>query len=221
MNLIYLDTETTDIDGDVIELAWLADTGESFSQRYHPTKPMALGAILVHGILPEDLVGCPPCAGVSDHLPPCSYWIGHNIDFDWKVLGSPSHVQRICTLAIARALLPDLDSHKLGALYLHFNGITRANFESYQASAHGAGYDVDLCKALLADLLELGGALALLDDPAALWRFSEDCRIPTRMSFGKHKGKLIAEVDAGYMAWYRKQADCDPYLLEAFRRVNR
>jgi exodeoxyribonuclease X len=80
---------------------------------------------------------------------------------------------------------------------------------------------VDLCKAALADLLELGGALALLNDPESLWRFSEDCRIPTRMTFGKHKGKLISEVDAGYVAWYRKQPDQDPYLLEAFRRVRR
>lgn len=221
MNLIYLDTETTDIEGDCIELAWLADTGESFSQRYLPTKKLALGAILVHGILPGDLEGKPPCSRVTSDLPPCSYWVGHNIDFDWKILGSPAHVKRICTLAIARSLLPDLDSHKLGALYLHFNGVTRDNFESYQKNAHGAGYDVDLCKEALENLLELGGVLNLLADPEALWRFSEDCRIPTVMSFGKHKGKKIAEVDAGYMAWYRKQQDCDPYLLEAFRRVNR
>lgn len=221
MNLIYLDTETTDIDGDVIELAWLADTGESFSQRYAPQRPMALGAILVHGILPEDLLGQPPSSSVASGLPPCTYWIGHNIDFDWKVLGSPATVRRICTLAIARALLPDLDSHKLGALYLHFNGVTRANFDTYQANAHGAGFDVDLCKELLGNLLELGGCLKLLEDPEALWRFSEDCRIPTKMTFGKYRGKAINEVDAGYIAWYRKQPDQDPYLLEAFRRVRR
>lgn len=221
MNLIYLDTETTDIEGDVIELAWLADTGESFAQRFRPAKPMALGAILVHGILPEDLVDCPPSSTATDHLPPTSYWVGHNIDFDWGVLGSPAHVKRICTLAIARALLPDLDSHKLGALHLHFNGVTRETFDDYQKNAHGAGYDVDLCKAMLADLLELAGALDLLHSPEALWRFSEDCRVPTRMTFGKHRGKLIAEVDAGYIAWYRKQPDPDPYLLEAFRRVRR
>ena len=221
MNLVYLDTETTDIDGEVIELAWLADTGESFSQRFEPSGAIALGAILVHGILLADLAGCRDSSHAQECLPPCSYWVGHNIDFDWKVLGAPPQVRRICTLAMARALLPDLDSHRLGALFLHFNGVTRANFEEYHHNAHGAGYDVGLCKEALGNLLEVAGRLELLNDPEGLWRFSEECRIPTRMTFGKHKGKLISEVDAGYMAWYRKQPDTDPYLLEAFRRVNR
>jgi hypothetical protein len=37
------------------------------------------------------------------------------------------------------------------------------------------------------------------------------------MSFGKHKGKPIREVDAGWVAWYRRQEDTDEYLLKAFK----
>jgi uncharacterized protein (DUF3820 family) len=41
------------------------------------------------------------------------------------------------------------------------------------------------------------------------------------MTFGKHKGKPIAEVDKGWVAWYRKQDDTDPYLLMAFTNAGK
>ena len=47
---------------------------------------------------------------------------------------------------------------------------------------------------------------------------SEAARIPTIMSFGKHKGMPIKDVPADYKRWLLGQSDIDPYLAIALRR---
>jgi exodeoxyribonuclease X len=37
------------------------------------------------------------------------------------------------------------------------------------------------------------------------------------MGFGKYKGTPIKDIDSGYVSWYRRQADTDPYYLKAFK----
>jgi exodeoxyribonuclease X len=83
-------------------------------------------------------------------------------------------------------------------------------------SAHSAMADVELCADLLAGIC----AVAKLDpmDLPRLYAFSEDARVPRIMTFGKFKGRPVSEVDRGYMNWYARQADTDPYVIEAFRR---
>ena len=120
--VIIFDTEATDIKEPVlIEAAWLEVTGfapltigSQFVQRYNPGKPISLGALATHHILDEELVNCPPASSFT--LPSdVAYLIGHNVDFDWQVLGQPP-IKRICTLALARKLWPNLDSHSQSAL---------------------------------------------------------------------------------------------------------
>ena len=48
-------------------------------------------------------------------------------------------------------------------------------------------------------------------------RLSELARIPTVMTFGKHKGTPIKDVPADYKRWLLGQADIDPYLQKALR----
>ena len=50
--------------------------------------------------------------------------------------------------------------------------------------------------------------------------WSDAYRIPTHLSFGKHKGEAIADLatsseGAGYLKWLLKQDTVDPYLAEA------
>ena len=67
---IIFDTEATGINEPVIiEAAWVAvdslkpfTLGETFHQRYHPGKPISLGALATHHIMDEELVGCPPAS---------------------------------------------------------------------------------------------------------------------------------------------------------------
>ena len=224
MEAIILDTETTDKDeGEVIELAWaevsfktdlIDDALTMFLpdvSRFSPTKPSKFGALAVHHILPEELEGHSPAS--EARMPSTQYVIGHNIDFDWKALGCPP-VKRICTLALARSLWPECDSHTQTALMYFLFGQTQAVREQLK-SAHSAGADIEMCFRVLARIVEKTGATSW----PQLWQISEDARIPKIMTFGKFKDMPISAVDRGYSNWYRRQPDTDPYLLEAFRRA--
>ncbi|MFM8421488.1 MAG: 3'-5' exonuclease [Verrucomicrobiota bacterium] len=91
---IIFDTETTGLNApEVIEAAWLEllslsplKFGDSFEQRYKPNKPISLAALATHHILDEELVDSPPSD--SFKLPKdTQYLIGHNVDYDWEVIG--------------------------------------------------------------------------------------------------------------------------------------
>lgn len=224
MATYVIDTETTGMnEPEVIELAW-AEVDvlalEWFSprrglQRYLPSKPSELGAMATHHISLDLLQDCPPSSEAT--LPPdVEYIIGHNVDFDWKALGSPP-VKRICTQALAQMLYPGLDSYRLGALMYHLRpDIARERLKD----AHSADADVINCQLILAEMLntltESGGVVA---DIEHLWTISERARVPKIMRFGKHKGQRIAEVPRAYASWYERQEDTDPYLLQAFREA--
>lgn len=222
MTAYIIDTETTDADpetAEVIELATMPFDNvheyEATAVRFKPSAAIAFGALATHHILPEELNDCLPSSSAA--LPAdASYIIGHNVDFDWRVLGSPL-VRRICTLAMARSLWPTLDSHKLGALVYKINGVTAGTKELLRG-AHSAGADVDLCHLVLDGILKTQPNIGTLEQ---LWQYSEDCRIPRIMTFGKFKGQPVSAVDRGWIGWYRRQEETDPYLLEAFSRLGR
>ena len=49
-------------------------------------------------------------------------------------------------------------------------------------------------------------------------------RVPTHLSFGKHKGEAIADLathtdGAGYLKWLLKQDTVDPYLAQACQQA--
>lgn len=222
---IILDTETTDNKPESahpIELAYIGYTLQPdgiyldpHESRYKPPVPPAFGATATHHILMSDLEGCPPSSEVKAALPAADYWIGHNIDFDWTVLGKPN-VRRICTLALARSLWPECDSHSLSALAYFVLGATPET-RSRVKSAHSALADILICRDILDAMLEIIRVDTLED----LWQESENARVPKIMTFGKFKGEPVESVDRGYANWYRKQPDPDPYLIEAFRRAGK
>lgn len=220
---VIIDTETTNNDPrdcDVVEIGWktwdMGVSGEAKSLRFSHQKPMAWGALATHHILPVDLFGLPQYSHM--YLPEecleAQYWIGHNVDFDWQALGSPMPVKRICTLAMARALFPELDSHTLSSCMYFLLGATETTRDMLR-SAHSAGADIGFCEAILSVAMAKSGASNLED----LYLFSEQCRVPKVFAFGKFKGQPIANADRGYANWYRKQENPDPYYLEAFRRA--
>lgn len=216
-----LDTETTGkVEPQVIQIAYAevtAKPGPVFEvlqttlTQYKPTKAIELGALATHHILPEDLDSFPPPPEKWD-LP--RYIIGHHVDYDWGALGSPADVKRIDTLALAREAWPDLDSHKLGALTYHIMPHRQAR--ELLKAAHSAVADIGLCYAVfLAAIEAIGAPVSSWGD---VWRLSETARVPKVMPFGKHQGKPMAEVPWDYADWYSRQAETDPYLIEAFRK---
>jgi len=211
---IIFDVEATDKnDAVIIEAASLDVTslqpfevGNPWVQRYNPGKPISLGALATHHIMDEELVNCP--ASSSFRLPAgTKYLIGHNIDFDWVAIGSPE-VKRICTLALARSLWPDLDSHTQSALLYYFE---RDTAREQLRNAHSALADVWICSKIVGKIIEKLQPVSL----DALWEMSEKARVPTIMPYGKHKRELIIQMPTDYKQWMLRQDNISGYLRKA------
>lgn len=222
MSAYILDTETTGIeDADVVELAWLrVSLGQSnlvvddeFQEYFCPSRPMELGALATHHILPHTLLDRRP-SSMAMIPEDAEYLIGHNIDFDWKMLGSPSQIKRIDTLCLARQWHPEWKAHNLTACMYGAFGATEEMRDALR-NAHSALHDVTLCFQLLEQWLFEHQSVTTMEQ---IWAASEDARIPSIMPFGKFRGEPIHAVDNGYRSWYHKQADTDPYILMAFGR---
>lgn len=225
MTAIIIDTETTDNDpaiAQVVEFGWRefhldgthGKTGAALYGLLGGEETMKWGALATHHILPGELTGLEPF-DLARHpeADAADYWIGHNIDFDWKCVGAPARPKRICTLAMARTVWPHLDSHSLSAIVYYLLGPTPQTRERLR-HAHSAADDCALCEVVLRKVVDATKPDSLED----LYQFSEESRIPRIMTFGKFKDQPIENVDRGYANWYRRQPDTDPYLLEAFRR---
>lgn len=216
---VILDTETTGKNNPLpVEIGYLtipspgAGHTYSFIERFNPGKPIELGAMAVHLILDSDIAACRPhTAFVMPNVP---YMIGHNVDYDWNVLGRPL-VRRICTLALARFVWPSYDSHTQTALLLSFNpALARDWLKANQA--HSALVDVRICERILNGMLPLliqAGHLPEEPTWEDVWTLSERLRIPEVITFGKHKGKTLDQLPADYIAWYQTADNQDPYLL--------
>ena len=211
---IIFDTEATGIKEPVlIEAAWLELASiepfivtNPFVQRYNPGKPITLGALATHHIMDEELVDCPSAS--SFRLPDdVRYIIGHNVDFDWEVIGKPE-IKRICTLALARKLWPDLDSHTQSALLYY---LERNSAREQLRNAHSALTDVGICAVILDHICQQLNVKTVED----LYTESEKARIPTTMPFGKHKGMLLNDIPSDYRQWLLGQGDIDSYLRKA------
>ncbi len=211
---IIFDTEATGIKEPVlIEAAWLElasidpfNVTNPFVQRYNPGKPITLGALATHHIMEEELTDCPPAS--SFKLPDdVSYIIGHNVDFDWEVIGKPE-IKRICTLSLARKHWPDLDSHTQSALLYY---LERNNAREQLRNVHSALTDVGICAVILDHICQQLNVKTIED----LYTESEKARIPTTMPFGKHKGLPLADLPNDYKQWLMAQGDIDPHLRKA------
>lgn len=213
-NAIIFDTETSGKNEPVlIEAAWIRldsinpfSTSEEFNQRYNPLKSIELGALATHHILDEELIDCPPAS--SFNIPKdIEYIIGHNVDYDWNVIGKPT-IKRICTLALSRKVWPELDSHNQSAL-LYF--VDRHNAKDKLKNAHSALADVENCAFILEKIIAKLNVTSIEE----LWTVSEQARIPSHMTFGKHKGVAIADIPRDYKTWLLNQDNVDAYLRKA------
>ena len=220
MSAIILDTETHDMKGYPIEIAYIpcsfidgfltVDKLAVYDEYFSCPEPIAYGAMAVHHILESDIAGKPSFD--TFRAPECGYIIGHNIDYDIEAIRKADpefKAKAICTLALSRMVWPD-EAHNISALvYMLTNGSEKAR-ESIR-NAHNAKQDVLLTAFVLKIICqELG-----VKDMQSLYLFSEQARIPTHITFGKHKGTAIKDIPADYITWLLKQPDLDPYLKKA------
>ncbi|QQV08755.1 3'-5' exonuclease [Acinetobacter johnsonii] len=221
MSALILDTETHDLNGYPIEIAYapcsfeqgvlVINQGEVFDEYFSCPEPIALGALATHHILEADIAEKPSFDTFK--MPQgVQYLIGHNIDYDIKAVQKcqPDFtVKGICTLALCRMVWPELP-HTLSAMYYHvMDDLELAR--KHLRHAHNAKADIYFTGVILKTLVEQLG----IKDMNSLFIMSETARIPKYITFGKHKGTAIKDLDSGYVSWLLKQPDLDPYLRKA------
>ena len=225
MSALILDTETHDLNGYPIEIAYapcsfeqgvlVINQGEVFDEYFSCPKPIALGALATHHILETDIAE-KPSFDTFKMPQDVQYLIGHNIDYDIKAVQKcqPDFtVKGICTLALCRMVWPELP-HTLSAMYYHvMDDLELAR--KHLRHAHNAKADIYFTGVILKTLVEQLG----IKDMNSLFIMSESARIPKYITFGKHKGTAIKDLDSGYVSWLLKQPDLDPYLRKAIEVV--
>ncbi|WP_336931429.1 3'-5' exonuclease [Acinetobacter bereziniae] len=228
MSAYIADTETNTLSGYPIEIAYVpcsfndglihVDGDKVYDEYFSCPQPISFGAMAVHHILEKDIAD-KPSYETFKAPDDCEYLIGHNIDYDIKVLnlGIPDFKPKaICTLALSRMAWPDADAHNISALiYRITNGSEKARERI--RNAHNAKTDILLTATILKKLCE---KLAIRD-MASLYQMSEIARIPKIITFGKHRGEAIKDLPKDYLCWLLKQPELDPYLEKALNKALR
>ena len=224
-----LDTETTGLDPKtdaVVELAWAIMLGDgtilqSGSTLVNPRRPIPPEASGVHGIRDSDVANAPTLeqavAAHSELYSPVLPAVCHNASFDSVLLrrcqrlasGNPRF---LCTLQLARNLLPGRKSYTLDSLRSHLRlGATQRG-----TVAHRAAADVAITCSLLKHLMDRYLAAGCPDDIEKLFETASIQRMP----FGKHKGELLTDVPSDYIDWLLGQ-DIDDDLRTALQTARK
>lgn len=205
---LIFDTETHKLHGDIIEAGALDFTFEDGELkigyehdlgRFKPSESISLGAMAVHHIFDEDLQDCQP---YTDFKIPqklnTRYLIGHNIDYDVQAMNRAGFdfnaqlfdpFQSICTLAMARRLWPQLESHSLTALAYHVSE-NKKQTRIYLKEAHSAINDCYTTFEILKAIVKTAG----LKDMEDLSAFAYNSRTPTHIFNGEYKGYAISDL---------------------------
>ncbi len=222
MNLIVLDTETSDLDPNqgacVLEVAWIniikGEDGwqpsahwETYVQHPGPISPhaQAVHHIRLDQLSPE--AGAMPREAVIQLLheatTPETMLVAHNAAFDSKFLPE-IRLPWICTWRAAKHIWPEAPGYSNQVLryWLGVEPLAGYTFDKYP---HQALYDVATTSAILLKMLEH-------HSPADLLRLSHSpVRLKT-IGFGKHRGMDFTQVPRDYIMWLRGQPNLDADL---------
>lgn len=226
---LILDTETHALNGLPIEVAYVTayvdTTGlhieqENIYDEYFSLDEdtqLQLASMAIHHILPQDLVGKPNFR--QFRLPAqTAYLVGHNINYDLEAIArcgqDISTIKPICTLALARYLWPQLESHSLATLSYFISTDYVATREQLR-NAHNAQVDILLTAQLLERIIQELNITSI----EQLYSFAQQARLPRFMPFGKHKGVALGDVPIDYIEWLLRQNNLDPDLREALEQL--
>ena len=230
MNLIVLDTETSDLDPDkgakLLEIAWieLSHTGQmwqqiSFGDYYieHENIHINPHAQAVHHIRGDMLTkekGAQPRYDVLRTLlnliEPSTILVAHNTDFDSRFL--PEIVSPwICTFRSAKHIWPGAPGYSNQVLRYWLKLQPELPFGKYP---HQALYDVSVTTSILLKMLEN-------HTPEQLLNLS---KLPVRLKtigFGKHKGLDFNQLPPDYLAWLRRQPNLYADLIHTLNSITK
>lgn len=209
MNILFLDTETTNItDGRLVQLAYKEqDDRNIFVGFYKPPVPITIEAMTVHHITEKHVAGKEAFVNSDAFkklqiLLPDSILVAHNAKFDMEILereGLKTN-EWICTMKIAQSMY-DLPMYKMQ--YLRYLW----GIEDDEAVAHDAGGDVAILEKVFDHMVKEYAATKKLSEAETIKAFIEISKNPIllrRVSFGQHAGKTFVELkatDPSYLQW--------------------
>lgn len=238
-NLLVLDCESTGLDrsrDQIIELCiqfGLDDNAMGTTWRFRPDVPIAPAATAVHGICFEMVAHCPSFADRADEvlrvLSGATVLVGYNLDFDVGMLTAElGRCGRQLDLS-AKLLVDPLqlwrkkEPRDLQSAHQRFVG---GEFHG----AHGAAADVAATGRVLLGMLrdwaipqDWAVVADLCNPDRAAWVGPshhlqwKDGRIV--LSFGKHSGTPLTELDPGYVRWMAKDRRFPPHVVQLCQRA--
>ncbi len=234
--LLFFDTETTGNTEDdfLCQLAYKIKD-ETVSELFKPPTAISIESMAVHHIT-QKMVDDKPAfkfSVVAQKIHDLAHdgktiFVAHNAPFDLAMLRKEGIMPErfICTLRVARALDEDAKIPSYRLQYLRYLlGI------EIEATAHDALGDVMVLEKLFERLFKKVQEKNKTDDRATLELMMEISSHPVpikRFNFGKHNGKLVADVAKeapDYLDWLykqKKESEQDEadwiYTLEQFRK---
>ncbi len=209
-----VDVETTGVDpqlDQVVEAACVVMRGldriETFSSLVDPGRAIPATASAVHHLTDAHVRGAPrleDIAGLLGELTRNAVIVAHNAAFDLRFLPFLRDRPWLCSMRLARAVLPDAPNYKNQVLRYHL-GIDDPALES--ASAHRALGDAIVTSRIFAVCVERYLASGGIDDvPAAVAKIMRPQRLPA-LTFGRHRGTPIVDVPRDYLEWLVRDGD--------------
>jgi len=220
MNLLFLDTETTNKDetARLVQLAYKYEGSMVYNEYFKPPVPIDFGAMATHHITNEFVEIYPPFENSAAKMQVQSLlnnmiMVAHNAEFDKAILEREGvKVPKfICTLKLAHYFY-DLPQYKLQYLR-YWAGI------KLDARAHDAEGDIKVLQEvfkhfykILEESLDFGEAEKTNKILEKMMEISAQPTVLKRITFGKHKGKKFEECPADYLQWLSRQDDLDEDL---------
>lgn len=217
MKVKYIDTETTALEGRVLEYGELTVDGDGvvineYNQLINPQEVIEIAAMSVHNITEEMVEDKPTFDEIASDIDysDTDYVIAHNMKFDRMMLEKEgvdfSKTKVICTYEIVKQLMPKLfGNDKLGTLYYGFGCYHDMN---YKGEAHRAIFDTHMLKLVTERLMsEYDLTFEEMHKMSKPKHISE-----TECYTRKYKGLLwkeVKELDEGYCAWIVSNFDPD------------
>lgn len=193
---LIIDTETDQgRDPRPIQVATIdVQSGCEWMSYFNSGRPISPFVTKIHGITDEDVFGLE--AFDLQRFTLSDYLIGHNVRFDWGVIGRPN-VKLICTVRLARAAFPEWHRYSQSKCIEQLIGEDKAAILT--VAAHDALGDARMCYMLYKACCE---RLQFdYNDFETAHKISNTAKPIIKMPFGKYKGQLINNVPLNYVKW--------------------
>lgn len=229
--LAVIDTEGTSAipaESKVVEVAFALlneslEVQGQFASLVNPECAIPPSASAVHHIVDADVANEPKfnelCLESMFSDEEAVVFVAHNAQYDKTVLPPYQKYPWLCTLRLARHLLPDEDSHALQTLRYSLSLPVKLP-DGMQM--HRAEADVVVATELLKHLLhvyrEQQGVQEEYLNIHDVIAFAAQPIMYKKMPFGKHRGELISNIPRSYLQWaLANMTDLDPDLRYTFK----